>query len=273
MRAICACIPAFVLAMAVPAIARADEKKAPEKERRLSLETSADFMTGTVNGGTITKADVHAGVAYDVTRRFTLRIGIGIGTMRIGYAGPLDDGFKVNAALWSYAGLSGYGGASYKLYDGKMFRLDGYAEFESSIVHSHPVITSLDATTPQGTFDITPYANANTGGSIYWNRFAAGARGRFIVGRVEPNLGISFQRVEASLDLHLNDDSRKTIAQLGYDPLHIEGRHDMSFWMIPITAGVDFRLGRASWLGANGMFAPAGDNYLWGTSLLFRQAF
>lgn len=273
MRVFIAAVPTCVaLALVIPATARAKDKAAATKASPLSLETSAGFVTGTVNGGNIAKADIRAGLAYDVTRRFTLRLGLGIGTLRVGYKGALDDGFKVDAAMWSYAGLSADVGASYRFYDNGWFRLDGFADFETSLLRSDPVVTLLYATTPQGTFDITPYASGNTGAGVFWNRFAVGTQSRLFFGRFEPNLSIAFQRIESALDLRLNYDSRKTLTQLGYDPLNVEGRHDLSFWSVPLAPGLDVRFGKRSWLGVNITITPAGDNWLFGGGLLFRHA-
>jgi hypothetical protein len=262
-------------ALLIPTAAVAEEKPAdatPSDEaeakdaapKRLSLRSGANFVTGTVGGSTITRGSLSAGAGYDVLPRLTVYADLGLETTRLAYDGAMDDGLHVRASMWSYAGMSAETGFNVKLLRLKPFALDAHAAFETSIVGTKPSVTGVRAETAQGAFDVTPYAEKQTETDFRWNRFSVGTTFRLEIGRVSPSLGVSFERIDASMDLHLTEDSRQTITRLGYDPQQIEGRHRLTYYMVPITPGIEFTLAKDVRLGAHGMFAPAGDGMFWG---------
>ncbi len=261
-----------LVALTLSFSARAEED-AEADTHPLGFNARADGIYGTVSGNAIAKADLYAGMSYDVSSRFTVRIDLGAGTLRLGYNGSMDDSLMVESKLWSYVGTSGAVGASYLLYDGEVVRVGVRGGWETSLLHMKPEITSLIVRTPQGGFNITPYGKQNVDASMYWSRFTFGMQTRFLLGRMEPNLGLAFERVDATMELHLNDDSRRALARLGYDASHVETRHMLTFWYVPVTGGLDFRVAERTSLGAAGSIAPALDSWLYGATLNFRHAF
>ncbi len=264
-----------LFAFTLPSLTRAEEKVMTNTDNAhpFGFTTEAGALTGTVNCSTITKTDLRVGAFYDFSRRLRTRIDIGAGTLRLRYKGSMDDSLWVDTTMWSYLGVSGSIGASYRLYETERLQLDGFGEFETSIFHTEPAITSMRATTPQGAFDVTPYGKKNVGGSLFWNRFAVGVQSRFVFGRFEPNVGVAFHRVDSVAEVHLNDDSRKTLSRLGYNVSHVETRHPLTFWYVPVTTGVDFRPNDRTAIGVAGTVAPALDSWIYGGTLHFERRF
>lgn len=260
----CAACAALFLPTTAAAEENEPQQAAEPPPKRLSLRSGANFLTGTVHGSTITRGQITAGASYDVTRRFTIYADLGLDSTRLAYDGAMDDHLDVKASLWSYAGLSAETGFNVGLLRLKPFELDAHALFETSIIGTRPSVTGIRAKTAQGTFDVTPYAERQTETDFRWTRFSLGTTMRFDLGRVNPFLSVSFERVDASMDLHLTEDSRKTITRLGYDPQQIEGRHRMTFYMIPVSPGLEFKLSDSVRWGVNGTIAPAGDAFFWG---------
>ncbi len=260
-------------ALLLPGTAAAEDEKdrpppAPHADpapKRFALRSGANFITGRVSGSRITRGQLTAGASYDVLPRLTVYADLGLDTTRLSYDGAMDDHLHVNASLWSYAGMSAETGFSVKLLRLRPFELDAHALFETSLIDTTPSVTSVRARTAQGTFDVTPYAERQTESDFRWNRFSVGTTFRVELSRrVTPTLTVAFERIDASMDLHLTEDSRTTITRLGYDPQVIEGRHRLTYFMVPITPGTEFRLSDNVLLGISTTIAPAGDSLFWG---------
>lgn len=259
-------------ALLLPAAAAAEDKKDPPPAqpaepapKRLSLRTGANFLTGRISGSRITRGQLTAGASYDVLPRLSVYADLGLDTTRLSYDGAMDDHLHVNASLWSYAGMSAETGFNVKLLRLHPFELDAHAAFETSLIDTKPTVTSVRARTAQGSFDVTPYAERQTESDFRWNRFSVGTTFRLELSRrVTPTLTVAFERIDASMDLHLTEDSRTTLTRLGYDPQVIEGRHRLTYYMVPISPGTEFRLSDGVRLGLSTTIAPAGDGIFWG---------
>lgn len=246
---------------------------APAKPGPLALRTGAGFNAGDVNGTSLLRADVSVGVSYDCTRWLTLYTDLRFGTTRFGYRGSLDDGLTVNAQLWSYFDMSVSTGAALHALRSGPFSLDVYGEFEPSIVNTAPHLDTLRITTPQGTYDVGPYAAANSAPSLAWYRLALGTTFRVRGGFAEPRMTIAFEDVHGSMDVHLNADSRDTLTRLGYDPTAIERPHEVSFFRVALMPGVDFHIGSRDILGITGIIAPASDATTYGAAAMVTHRF
>jgi hypothetical protein len=267
-----ACAACAVLFL--PAAAAAEDKKEPPASpappaepapKRLALRSGANFITGRINGSHITRGQLTAGASYDVLPRLSVYADLGLDTTRLSYDGAMDDHLHVNASLWSYAGMSAETGFNVKLLRMRPFELDAHALFETSLIDTTPSVTSVRARTAQGSFDVTPYTEKQTESDFRWNRFSVGTTFRVELSRrVTPTLTVAFERIDASMDLHLTEDSRTTLTRLGYDPQVIEGRHRLTYYMVPISPGTEFRLSDDVHLGISTTIAPAGNGFFWG---------
>lgn len=259
-------------ALLLPAAAAAEDKKdpppTPQAEpapKRLALRSGANFFTGRISGSRITRGQLTAGASYDILPRLSVYADLGLDTTRLSYDGALDDHLHVNASLWSYAGMSAETGFNVKLLRMHPFELDMHAAFETSLIDTTPSVTNVRARTAQGSFDVTPYTKKQTESDFRWNRFSVGTTFRLELSRrVTPTLTVAFERIDASMDLHLNEDSRTTLTRLGYDPQGIEGRHRLTYYMVPISPGTEFRLSEDVRFGISTTIAPAGDGVFWG---------
>lgn len=245
----------------------------PAEGHPLAIRTGAGFHAGDVNGTSLLRADVSLGVSYDCARWLTLYTDLHFGTTRFGYRGSLDDGLTVDGRLWSYFDLSVSTGAAIHALRRGPFSLDLYGEFETSLVNTTPHLDSLRITTPQGTYDVGPYAAANSTPSLTWYRLALGTTLRVRWGFAEPRITIAFEDFHGSSDVRLNDDSRDTLTRLGYDPARIERPHDVSFFRVALMPGVDFRLGPRDTLGITGIIAPASDATTYGAAAMVAHRF
>ncbi len=246
---------------------------APAEPGPLSLRTGAGFHAGDVNGTSLLRADVSLGVAYDAASWITLYTDLHFGTTRFGYRGSLDDGLTVDGRLWSYFDVSMSAGAAFHVLHRDPFTLDLYGEFESSIANTAPKLDGLRITTPQGTYDVGPYAGANRSPSLSWYRLAVGTTLRVRWGFAEPRMTVAFEQIHGSMDLRLNDDSRDTLNRLGYDPALIERPHEVSFFRVALMPGVDFHVGARDTLGVTGIIAPVSDATTYGATAMYAHRF
>ncbi|HTM69213.1 MAG TPA: hypothetical protein VL426_08065 [Candidatus Binatia bacterium] len=239
----------------------------------LGLRTGAGFVMGNVNGTSLMRADVSLGISYDFTRWLTLYSDVHFGTTRFGYQGSLDDGLTVNGQLWSYFDVSVGAGAIVHALHMDPIALDLYGEFESSVANTSPHLDSLRITTPQGNYDVGPYARNNSNLSLTWYRLALGSTFRVRWGFAEPRFTLGFEHVHGSMDVGLNADSRDTLTRLGYETTRIESPHEVSFFRVILMPGVDFHIGSRDVLGVSGVVAPARDATTGGANLTYLHRF
>lgn len=239
----------------------------------VGIRTGAAFSMGSVNGASLMRADVSLGVSYDFTRWLTMYSDLHFGTTRFGYQGNLDDGLTVNSQMWSYFDVSVSAGAAVHALRLDPIALDIYGEFESSVANTAPQLESLRITTPQGTYDVGPYARNNSELSLTWYRLALGATFRVRWGIAEPRLGIGFEHIHGSMDAKLNNDSRDTLGRLGYDTTRVEAPHEVSFFRVLLMPGIDFHVGDRDVIGVGGYVAPARDATTGGANLMYLHRF
>ncbi|HTK04724.1 MAG TPA: hypothetical protein VL500_04015 [Candidatus Eisenbacteria bacterium] len=278
---------ALLLLTAAPVQAQADEtptptvppaappvvSPAPAAPGPVGLRTGAGFNMGTVNGRSLMRADVSLGLSLDCGRYLTLYSDLHLGTTRFGYQGSLDDGLTVNGQLWSYFDVSVAAGATVHALRMEPFALDIYGEFESSVANTSPHLESLRITTPQGNYDVGPYARNNSDLSFTWYRLALGATFKIRAGITQPRLTVGFEHYHGSMDVGLNADSRDTLQRLGYDATLIESPHEVSFFRVMLMPGIDINMGARDVLGIGVIIAPARDATTYGANTMFLHRF
>ncbi|MEY4744132.1 MAG: hypothetical protein RL272_77 [Candidatus Parcubacteria bacterium] len=274
-RHVSACLATALLLISASAQAQTDTSPAPDpaEGHPLAIRTGAGFNAGNVHGTSLLRADASLGVAFDFTRWMTVYTDLHFGTTRFGYRGGLVDGLAVDGQLWSYFDVSMSVGTAFHVLRRGPFTLDLYGEFEASLANTSPHLESLRITTPQGTYDVGPYAAANSTPTLAWYRLALGTTLRVRWGFAEPRLTIAFEDLHGSMDLRLNDDSRDTLARLGYDPTAIERPHEITFFRVALMPGIDFRLGPRDTLGITGVIAPASDATTYGAATMYSHRF
>jgi hypothetical protein len=236
----------------------------------MTLRLGSEAMTGEINRVQITKADVSAGLALDAIPRLTLYVDMLIGVMHLGIDATLDDGLKGNTDIWSYADLSARTGASVRMFDRRYWKLDTFAEYESSLIGLAPEVTTLRINNADGAFDISPFGAEQVMPEIFWNRFTGGLKFSAEFGRFTPSISVAYQATNAELDLRLSDDGRETVKLLGYKDSAMERRHSLDFWAAPIVLGLEYQTSPRFSLGAEGVVMPAGNAFMYGGGIACR---
>ncbi len=270
--AFAAALPLFMMT----AEAKADNDAshaAFEHAHPVMLRSGASFVTSNHDGVDYQHADTFAGVGYDWSPRLSLYADLHYGTTRFGYKANVEDGLAVDGRFTTPLDVSASTGLTLHLLKLKPFWMDIDGDFEASVLNSTPHIVSLAITTPQGNFDIAPYAQRNAHLSTAWYRMRIGATFGMRFGFVEPHLSLAFEYVHASLDVGLNADSRESLTMLGHDSGTFENPHQAAFFDVLLSPGIDFHLGRRDSVGVSGTMALGNSIDTFGAMLLFRHRF
>jgi hypothetical protein len=237
------------------------------------LRSGFQYVSEKHDGVDFQRADTFLGIGYDWSQLLTLHADIHYGTTRFGYKANLDDSLAVDGRFSTPLDVSAASGLTLHVMRQKPFWADVDSEFEASLFGSTPHIKSLSITTPQGGFDVAPYAQRQTYLSTSWYRVRIGTTFGARFGIVEPQLGLAFEYVHAALDVRLNADSRDSLTVLGHDSGLVENPHSASFFHVLLTPGVDFHLGKRDVIGIGGTFAPEPNLDSFGGQVLFRHRF
>ncbi len=271
----------LAFAAAMPLLLLASEAKADEEDAHAFFErthpvrfrSGFTYSSASHEGLELQHADAFVGIGYDWSRLLSLHADLHYGTTRFAYKSSLDDSLAVDGRFSTPLDVSGSSGLTLHLMRQKPFWADFETEFESSLFNSAPKISSLSITTPQGVFDVAPYAQRQTTLSTSWYRLRVGTVFGARFGPVEPQLGLAFEYVHAAMDVKLNADSRDSLSMLGHDSGMVENPHSAGFFHVLLTPGVDLHLGKRDAIGIGGSFAPGASIDSFGGQLLFRHRF
>lgn len=271
----------IAFAAAMPLLLLATEAKADGEDSHAVFEQShpVQFRSGVSysadkhDGIEFQHADTFLGVGYDWSQLLTLHADLHYGTTRFAYKANLDDSLAVDGHFSTPLDVSAASGFTLHLMRMKPFWADFESEFEAALFNSPPRISSLNITTPQGVFDVTPYTQRQTQLATSWYRLRLGTVFGARFGIVEPQLGLAFEYVHAALDVKLNADSRDSLTMLGHDSGMVENPHSAAFFHVLVTPAVDFRLGKRDTIGIGGSFTPSTNFESYGGQVLFRHRF
>lgn len=240
----------------------------------LMLRTGGEFFTGKINASTYTRINTSLGLGYEFTPRLLVYLDVRYGTTRLGFVGNVDDSLRVDTMLWSRLDIAAAVGAQGVLMQRGPWRLDLGGEFESSVLSSAPTVERLHVTTPQGRFDVAPYAQTQALYGARWYRTGLMTTLRLRVGPLEPRFGLGFEYIHGTLDVQLRPDSRDTLALLGHDSTIVESPHPIAFTHVIVAPGIDVRLGDRDVIGATGLLMPgysAVDSF--GATIMLKHRF
>lgn len=245
----------------------------PWRPGPLTLRVGGAFATNRSGGSEASRADVSTGIGLDVGRHVTLFADVHFGTTWFSYDGSLEDGLRVNAALWSHFDMSIATGMVVHALRREHVELDLFGEFEGSVARSSPTLTRLGVTTAQGSYDVTPYARDNSELSFSWYRAAIGPTIRGKWAWFSPSFTLGFEYLHGTLDTGLNPDSRLVLTRLGFESGRIEREHVFSVFRVQLIPGAEFRLGPRDRLAFFGSFAPGSEGWGFGGSTMFVHGF
>lgn len=239
----------------------------------LSLRVGGSFITARTSETELSRADVSTGIGLDVGRHLTLYADLHFGTTWFSYAGSIEDGLRVDTTLWSHFDMSIASGLVLHALRREHVELDLFGEFEGSVARTSPTLTRLDVTTPQGSYDVAPYARTNSSLSYSWYRAALGPtiRGRWAW--FAPSFTVAFEYLHGTLDTGLNADSRLVLTRLGYDPGQVETEHVISHFHVSLIPGVEFHVGDRDRIGLFGTIAPGAEGWAFGGSAMYVHGF
>jgi hypothetical protein len=222
----------------------------------LILRNGLGFLGGNVNGASYLHADTSVGVGHEFTPWMFLYLDMHWGTTRFGFNGSLDDSLAVDTTLWARLDISVAAGTRFTLLRRGPWRFDLGAEFETSVLSSNPTVEDLHVTTPQGRYDVRPYAQEEASFRSRWYRAELMSTLHLRLGPLEPRFGVGIDYVHGMLDVMLGTDGRSVLTQLGHDSTIVESPHALEFADIVLAPGLDIRLGRFDTVAVTGLMMP-----------------
>lgn len=253
-------ITPLVLALALTGAstkARADEDD-PSKHR-LQLILKGDFTTAKTDSITFWRSTAATGVAFDILPALNVYGLLHLGKTSFSYGGNVTEDLKLNGELSSGGDVSIEGGLRVTLLRRGRFSLTTFGEFEASPTATKFDLGRVSIRTEQGDFDITNYGKAHSSFYFTWYRVAVGTGFHVRLGRFIPRLHVGFERLDASIDMHVNDEGKKMLTSLGYDGNRLENRYSVGHNLAIIAPGLEIELPRRFAIDIRGVIAPLRD--------------
>lgn len=197
---------------------------------------------------------------YDKTAGMTDKAGgmkaTGTSNVRFRLFTPADISIEVGISgrpfKWRWFELWVYSG-----YESSLYRLDRL-NVESAVFSASGGL--LDGTKQ----DVTKNAQDNTTMYYSWHRVRVGMRLLFDFRWVSPYVEVGFERLDAAIDIGLNQKTRDFISGLGYDASKIEGHFPIVYNAAIIVPGLVIKMHRRVWMRMQGIAIPYVGNWFGG---------
>lgn len=254
MRTLPLALALVLFGTAIPA--RADEDDPSEHRLKLILNGNAHFTQS--SKASYRRTDAATGVSFDLLPALTAHGLVHVGRTTFSYNGNVTEDLKLDGELASTADVSIEGGLTVKLLRRGRFTLLAFGEFEASPTRTEFNLHRANIMTEHGAFNITTYAKEHARFYYSWYRLALGTGFQVRLGRFIPRLQVGFERLQASIDLHLDDEGKETLKTLGYDAEQVENRYEIDHNLLILMPGLEIELPKRFSIDIQGIAAPIG---------------
>lgn len=240
----------------------------PAEERAstgpIELSTGLEGAVIRVKGNGFTRVNHLLGIGIFPVRRLKLSTGIRVGHVAFAYRSKPGSDPRLSGDLSKDGHPTLSTGLDFVLREGRRVRSWIFAEYETSFGSAALNVDAVTLGLGDSSLDLTNYIREHGTFSFAWRRFTVGTGLRVETGRVSPTLSVAYERLAATVDVGLDDESRDTLTAFGKDASSVEKRHSIDRNTASFFPGIDIRLTRRLRLSVEGMIVPVRDGWAFG---------
>ncbi len=236
----------FMIALALPATALADEKEESVKVIDVTPE-SAYFKISVFHladkGNSFLRVVGILGTDFIIVPdRVSGQLELHIGPTRATFVERVGGNLSVQSTWTSNAIVSVLAGSRLTIFRRSFVEVGGYLKYESSILNQDMGAESF-AFTAEGTkYDVSDFAAEHTSVAIGWSRWIAGFDVRVPLGMWTPYLALGFEKHAFTVDLDIDKEGEDLIKSLGEDPSSLTDTQKVEYFAPTVGLGTELRL-------------------------------